>query len=72
MNDIAISFGPFLKEIDRVVEVCDFEDQILPFTQVNWPVKHLRLHFYLTKFVGSQLHHYCPPEQPVIQGMPPV
>lgn len=54
MDDIAISFGPLLEEIDRVVQVCDFEDQILPFTQVNWSVKHLRVHFYLTELVGFQ------------------
>jgi len=39
VNDIAISFGPLLKKIDRVFQVRDFEDQILPFTQVNWSVK---------------------------------
>lgn len=54
MDDIAISFGPLLEEIDRVVQVCDFEDQILPFTQVNWSIKRLRVHFYLTEFVGFQ------------------
>jgi hypothetical protein len=54
VNDIAISIGPLLKEIDRVVEVCDFEDQILPFTQVNWSIKHLRVHLYPTEFVGFQ------------------
>ncbi|AWM29264.1 hypothetical protein AOX55_00006489 (plasmid) [Sinorhizobium fredii CCBAU 25509] len=32
VNDIAISFGPLLKKIDRVFQVRDFEDQILPFT----------------------------------------
>ncbi|AWI62415.1 hypothetical protein AB395_00006792 (plasmid) [Sinorhizobium fredii CCBAU 45436] len=54
VNDIAISFGPLLKKIDCVFQVRDFEDQILPFTQVNWSVKHLRVHFYLTEFVGFQ------------------
>jgi hypothetical protein len=54
VDHISITLGPLLKEIDRVVEVGDFDDQILPFTQVNWPIKHLRVHFYLTEFVDFQ------------------